>query len=192
MGLRTISGRRFPANYGVDRQENVRNPLLIIYHSGRAQMTVRCGDLVSMTGVTDSAGLERVVAAAANLPEHEPWTKEQVKALCEQVGRLPYPRLLKVEHLVGQATLLMKVVSQMGPGVTELNYAKRSNRPTFNALPELKDEGMEVPAGMCLEVPVMLVLDEGQLKVEANLGKGVQRAVKQDPEESDEAGEGEE
>lgn len=191
MGLRTILGKKSPANYGVDRQENVRNPLLMIYHNGRAQMTVRCGDLVSITGVTDSKLLQKVTEAAANLPEHEPWTKEQVKALCEQVGRLPYPKLLKVEHVVGQATLLMKVATQMGPGVTELNFAKRSNRPTFNALPELKDEGMEVPEGMCLEVPVMLVLDEGQLKVEANLGKGVQRAVKQDEEESDEAGEDE-
>jgi hypothetical protein len=80
------------------------------------------------------------------------------------------------------------VATQTGKGVTELNFAKRSNRPTFNALPVLKDEGIEIPEGMCLEVRVALVFDDVDLTVEANLLKGVQRAVKQDDEESVEEG----
>ncbi|MDF2628101.1 MAG: hypothetical protein K0R39_1932, partial [Symbiobacteriaceae bacterium] len=112
MGLRTVTGRKVLASYGTDRQPNVREPLLIIYHSGRAQMTVRCGDLVSLTGLTDPKLLQKVADATAAMPEDEPWTKEQVKAVCEQVGRLPYPKLLQVEHLEGQATLLLRVATQ--------------------------------------------------------------------------------
>jgi hypothetical protein len=46
----------------------------------------------------------------------------------------------------------------------------------------LQEESIEVPEGMCLEVPVALVLDEGVLKVEARLLEGEERAVKQQAE----------
>ncbi|HLO24612.1 MAG TPA: hypothetical protein VK187_00755, partial [Geobacteraceae bacterium] len=95
-----------------------------------------------------------------------------------QVGRMPFPGLLQVEHLEGQGSLLMRVAGQKGPGVTDLNYSKRSNRPTFNVLPVLKDERIQVPEGMCLEVPAALVMDEGVLKVEAMLLQGEERALK--------------
>jgi hypothetical protein len=192
MGLRTVSGKKVPANYGTDRQTNVRNPLLLVYEKGRAQMSVRCGDLVAVTGARDPGIIEKVKKFAAGLPDDEPWTKEQVADLCAQVGRMPFPKLIRVEHLEGQGTLLIQVAGQKGPGVTELNYAKRSNRPTFNILPVLKDESIEVPKGMCLELPVALVADEDGLKVEVRLLSSVERAVQQrgdaDGEEPDEAG----
>lgn len=63
---------------------------------------------------------------------------------------MPFPKLLQVEHLEGQGSLLMRVAGQKGPGVTELSDAKRSNRPTFNVLPVLRDDSIQVPEGMCL------------------------------------------
>jgi hypothetical protein len=71
--------------------------------------------------------------------------------------------------------------------VVQLSYPTGSSRPTFNVLPALKDEGIDVPTGMCLDVPVALVLDEGVLKVEVMLLKGEQRAVKSRDEEENEA-----
>lgn len=190
MGLRSVSGKKVPANYGTDRQTNVRDPLLLVYETGRAQLTVRCGDMVSVTAARDPGIIQRVKTFAASLPDDKPWTKEQVADLCRQVGRMPFPKLIQVEHMEGQGTLLLQVAFQKGPGVTELNYANRSNRPTFNILPVLKDEGIEVPKGMCLELPIALVVDVDGLKVEVNLLAGVQRAVQQrsdgDGEETEE------
>jgi hypothetical protein len=182
MGLKQVKGKKVPANYSGERQVNVRDPMLIIYTEGKAQMNVRCGDLEAVTGVNDTGIIEKVKAFAENLPDEEAWTKEQVADLCRQVGRMPFPKLLQVEHLEGQGTLLMRVAGQEGPGVTDLSYAKRSNRPAFNVGPVLQKENIAVPEGMCLEVPVALVMDEGVLKVEARLLQGEERAVKQQAE----------
>jgi hypothetical protein len=178
MGLRQVSGKKVPVNYALDRQVNVKDPVIAVYRDGKAQTSVRCVDLLSVTGVTDPAMIQRVITAAAAVPEETPWTKDHVTALCEQTGRLPFPKYVRVEHLEGQATLLVNVVHQEGPGVTELSYPKGTNRPSFNILPALKDEQIQIPVGMCLEVPVSLVLDEGVLKVEFCLRKGVERALR--------------
>lgn len=152
-------------------------------------MSVRCGDMVSVTGVTDPELVQKVLEFAKNLAEDASWTKEMVKALCDQVGRVPFPRLLQVEHLPGQGTVLLRVVTEEGPGVTELNYPKRSSRCSFNVMPVVKAEGMKLPEGMCLEVPVAFVLDGDVLKVEAKLSKGVQRQTRgQDDEETEAEG----
>ena len=179
MGLKQVKGKKVPVNYGADRQTNVKDPALIIYSDGKAQMNVRCGDLVAVTGINDLGLIEKVKAFAENVPDEKPWTKEQVADLCRQVGRMPFPSMLQVEHLEGQGSLLMRVAGQKGPGVTDLSYSKRSNRPAFNVGPVLQKENIEVPEGMCLVVPVALVMDEGVLKVEARLLQGEERAVKQ-------------
>lgn len=178
MGLKKVTGKKVPVNYGADRQTNVNDPMLVLYANGKAQMSVRCGDLVAVTGATDPGIIEKVLQVSEAMPDDKPWTKEQVVELCRQVGRMPFPKLLHVEHLEGQGSLLMRVVVQEGPGVTELSYAKESNRPSFNVLPAMKDDSMQVPEGMCLEVPVALVMDEGVLKVEALLLQGQERALK--------------
>ncbi len=188
MGLRTVTGAKRPADYSQGRQANVKDPLLLVYSGGKAQASVRCADLVSVTGVTDPGLVHKVTLFAENVPEDKPWTKEHVAALCQVVGRQPFPKYVAVEHLVGQGALLLQVATQKDrPGVTELNYGKRTNRPSFNILPVLKKEEIEIPEGMCLEVPVSLILDEGALKVEANLRMGVQRTVKVRSSESEEA-----
>ena len=185
MPLRQVSGTRVPANFhqAAEQQVGVREPTLILYANGRAQMNVRCGDLVSATGVTDPNLVKKVVDYAKNVPEDAPWTKQMVKDLCKLIGRVPFPTLLSVEHLQGQGTALLRVVTEEGPGVTPLHYGKQSNRPSFNGLPVVRMEGIKIPEGMCLEVPVALVLDGNYLKVEAKLSKGVQRQVKTDDDE---------
>jgi hypothetical protein len=186
VGLKQITGVRRLASYGVDRQTGVKEPLLVIYENGKAQFTVRGGDLVSVTALTDQAALEKVIDFAKPIPEDAPWTKEQVSELCKLVGRIPFPKFLQVEHLRGMTTLLLQVATAAGPGITELHYAKQSNRPAFNIIPSTHDEGIKVPEKMCLEVPLTLVLDGNMLKVEAALSKGVQRAVKtRDPEKAE-------
>jgi|GEM_PF-6718889 len=193
MGLRTVRGRKALANYTPGREANVKDPVLLLYGKGKAQVSVRCADLVAVTGATDPDIIKQVTTFAEAVPDDAAWTKEQVADLCRQVGRMPFPRFIQVEHLEGQGTLLIQVARQKGPGVTELNYAKRSNRPTFNILPVLKEENIDIPEGMCLEVPIALIMDEGALKVEASLRKGVERTVKQrsaasgadDPEENE-------
>lgn len=177
MALRQVSGAKRPAGYVVDRQTKVRDPMVLIYANGKAQMTARCADLVAVTAATDPAVVGQVSDFGARVPDDASWTKEQVAALCRLLGRMAYPRLLQVEHLVGQGSLLLRGVAVEGPGVTALTYPRRGRRPIFNALPVLKEEGIVVPAGMCLEVPVAPVLDDGVLKVEARLLKGVERVL---------------
>jgi hypothetical protein len=185
VGLKQITGTKTLATYGLNRQIGVKEPMLVIYENGKAQFTVRGGDLVSITAITDQAVLQKVIDFAQPLQEDAPWTKEQVVALCKLVGRNPFPRFLQVEHLKGNATLLLQVATAAGPGITELYYAKQSNRPAFNVIPSTHDEGIKVPEKMCLEVPLTLVQDGNSLKVEAKLSKGVQRAVKtRDPEKA--------
>jgi hypothetical protein len=178
MGLRTVSGKKAPVNYALDRQVGVKDAMAILYSSGRALISIRCANLMAITGIADPALIAKVIALAEAIPDDAPWTKERVSDLCEKIGMLPFPRYVRVEHLEGQATLLVKVVNGAGPGVTELSYPKNSNRPAFNVLPAMKDEQINIPANMCLEVPVALVVDEGVLKTEFCLRKGVERLLK--------------
>jgi hypothetical protein len=178
MGLRQVSGKKVPVNYALDRQVNVKDPTVVVYESGKTQFSARCADLLAVTGVDDPEVLKQVMALAESFPDDAPWTKEQVAALCEKVGKLPFPKYVLVEHLEGQATLLFNVVQQQGEGVAEFSYSRRSARPTLNLLPALKDEEIKLVGGMCLEAPVALVLDDGVLKVEVALRKGKVRPVK--------------
>lgn len=183
MGIKEVKGTTRPVDYTKDWQTNVKDPMLLVYADGRAIMTVRCKDLVSVTGVTNKALLDQVIAAANSVQDPERWTKEDVAALCGKVGRMPFPTAVEVEHLVGQGSLLLRVAAVLGPNVAELSYPKGRNRPSFNILPALKDENIRVPEDMCLEVPVALVLANGQLKLEAKLSYGKERAVKKDDED---------
>lgn len=191
MGIKEVQGATRPVDYSKDRQTNVRDPMLQIYSDGRAQMSVRCKDLTAVTAVTNSALRDQVIAAAGNVKDPDRWTKEDVAALCQKVGRTPFPTAIEVEHLDGQGSLLMRVATVLGANVTELSYKKGSNRPVFNALPALKDQNIRVPEDMCLEVPVALVMNNGLLKVQANLTRGKERAVKKE-DTGDTAKDGEE
>ena len=190
MGIKEVQGTTRPVDYTKDRQTNVKNPMVIIYADGRARMSVRCKDLAAITAVTNRPLVDKVIAAAANVADPECWTKEDVAAVCEKVGRSPFPTALDVERLEGQGSLLLRVPTVLGKNTVELSYAKGSNRPTFPILQALLDENIRVPAGMCLEVPVALVLNNGVLKVEAKLSRGKERAVKkEDTEETNNEGE---
>ncbi|HYF76401.1 MAG TPA: hypothetical protein VD973_04685 [Symbiobacteriaceae bacterium] len=184
MGIKKVQGTTRPVDYTKDRQPNVKNPMLLIYADGRAQMSVRCKDLLAITAVTTQALMDQVLAVAEGVKDPECWTKEDVAALCDKVGRTPFPTVVEVEHLEGQGSLLMRVPTVMGSSVAELSYPKGSNRPSFNLLPALKDENIRVPEDMCLEVPVALVMDRGMLKVEAKLTRGKERAVKKEDNET--------
>ncbi|MDF2628893.1 MAG: hypothetical protein K0R39_2724 [Symbiobacteriaceae bacterium] len=187
MGIRKVSGAKRKANTTAKQQTTAKNPALVVYHDGRAQINVRCKDLLSVTGLTAKTDIEKVLNACESLQNPEVWTKEDVVLLTNQLGRMPYPQMLEVEHLEGKKALLMRVAEMKGPGVVDLSYPEGSNRPWFPALQVLLDEGIRVPKGMCLEVPVALVEDDDQLlKVEAVLLRGVERAVKKDDEEEEE------
>lgn len=178
MGLKRVQGtkRRVAAHTG--RQTNAKDPMLLISADGISQLNVCCREMLALTAITDQELLDQVVAAAESVQDSDKWTKEHVAALCQKVGPMAHPAAVEVEPLEGEGAWLLRAVTVMGPNVSALGYRRGSGRPYFNALPFLKGESFKIPKGMCLEVPVALVLDEGQLKVEAKLLHGKERSVK--------------
>ncbi|MDF2626761.1 MAG: hypothetical protein K0R39_592 [Symbiobacteriaceae bacterium] len=78
MGIRTISGTKVLANLHGDRQTNVKNPVLTVNADGIGQLSVRCTELVAMTGANDRVMRDKVINFAAGIPDEDAWTKEQV------------------------------------------------------------------------------------------------------------------
>lgn len=179
MGMKQVRGTKRPVNYRPERKTNAKDPMVLIGADGIAQLNVRCRDLLAVTAVTTKKLVDQVVAAAESVQNPEKWTKEDVAAVCQKLGRMPHPTAIAVDHLEREGSLLLRVATIIGPNVAELSYRKGSSRPYFNALPALKEHSIKVPAGMCLALPVALVMDNGQLKVEVNLRHGKERAVNQ-------------
>jgi len=71
MGIKKVQGTTRPVDYTKDRQPNVKNPMLLIYADGRAQMSVRCKDLLAITAVTTQSLMDRVPAVAEGVKDPE-------------------------------------------------------------------------------------------------------------------------
>jgi len=178
MGLKRVTGTKKSVTFHTSRPTNAKDPMLLISADGIAQLNVRCRDLLAVTAVIEKELVDRVITAAEGVQDPDKWTRDDVAAMCRKLGRLPRPSTVMVEPLEGQGSWLLQVATSLGPNVSALGYRRGSSRPYFNALPALKGDSVKVPKGMCLEVPVALVLDNGQLKVEARLMHGKERPVK--------------
>lgn len=173
-----MKGTKRPVASQTGRQTNAKDPALLISADGMCQLNVRCRDLLAVTAVTAKELLDQVAAVAESVQDPDRWTREDVAAVCQKVGRMPHPGAVAVEPLEGQGSWVLRAATTLGPNVWELGYRQGSSRPYFNALPALKGELIKVPKGMCLEVPVALVLDGGQLGVLASFVHGKERPVK--------------
>lgn len=144
---------------------NADPPEVLIYADGRAVFKYYATRFLALTTVNDPEILEKVRSAAERLAASPdaPWTQEDAESLLEAGGMPPAPSHAQVAPLPGQSLLLVRAATPKAKNVRTLSYAHGSVRPILSIRHHLKKEGIKVPPGTCLKVPVKLMEDEGNL-----------------------------
>ncbi len=172
MALPKISGMtQVPASD--EKRQLADAPSISIYADRRARMKHYALAFLAITGLTSPELIEKVRQAAEQLPDSsdQPWTQEDADRIVAAVGAPPPPSHVLVTRLEGRSTLVFRWAMEGAPGVRKLTYSKKSAQPSVTVHKILKDEGITIPAGMCLEVPVQLGEDEKGLVIVANLSR---------------------
>lgn len=183
MGLKKVKGaEEVDLNKHVSRAVDV--PSVLIYHPGLLQMKSLAMGLLGITALTSEEHIAAVHEAAASAPEADDveWSQEDALGIIRAVGSLPAPTHFKLSRLKGQGTLLMRAVSSDVRGARKLSYGGRS--PRTSILGAMTKEGVLVPEGKKMMVPVKLVEDEGTLALALYLRRGKLRDLEQVTEEA--------
>lgn len=181
MGLKKVTGTRIQANLQDDVRKNVDPPSILLNHPARATWKLLALKLLGVTALTGEHHLAAVEQAAAALDESDEknWTHDDAQLILQAVGAIAAPSHMTVARLKGEGTLLFRAVTPDTPGAEELVYPEGSNRPQISLLPALRREGINVPKGMAMEVPVKLVMEEDGLSLAAYFRRGTLREVSQ-------------
>jgi len=170
MGLMKITGMT-QRTATEERRILTGAPSLSIYSDYRARLKYFSLAFLGITGLTDPL-LVAKVAQTANLfdkAEGEPWSREEGERIVAAVGNPPPPSHVLATRIEGRATLVLRKVTAGTPGARKVAYSAKSGQSSFSLWRLLKDEGISIPEGMCLDVPVQLGEDEGALVVVADL-----------------------
>jgi|GEM_PF-2741780 len=149
------------------------HPSISIYDDYRARFKHYALAFASITGLTDPELVQKVATAAGQLgkAEEEPWTREDGDRIIAAVGNPPPPSHLLITRIEGRATLVFRKAAEGSEGVRKVTYVKKSGQPSVAIKKLLRDEGITIPKGMCLSVPVKLGEDDGKLVVVADLSR---------------------
>ncbi len=183
MGLKRLTGSKQLVNLKADVRLNVAPPSLAVYYPAQANIRALALGLLGITAVHGEEARAALHEAAAALDDAEDaeWSQEEARHLLKAVGTVPAPSHVKVERLEGQATLLFRSVKPDDAGAEPLNYREGSAQPTISLLAALRPDGISVPKGMCMEVPVKLVEDDDGLALAAFFSRGKLRDATAEP-----------
>jgi hypothetical protein len=115
--------------------------------------------------------------AAASIDDSDDvdWTVADAARILNAVGSVPAPTNCTVAPVEGEGVLLLRAVLPGTPRARKLNYSRRQVR--ISILGAMRQEGMSVPKGMAMDVPVRLVDDKGALALALYLRRGKLRDI---------------
>lgn len=183
MGLKKITGAKRLVDLKADVRLNVAPPSLAVYHPAQANIRALALSLLGVTALQNEETQAALREAAAGLSDEDnaDWTQEDARHILAAAGTVPGPSHVRVERLQGQATLVFRAVRPDDPGAEPLIYREGSAQPTISLLAALRPEGISVPKGMCMEVPVKLVEDDDGLALAAFFNRGKLRDATAEP-----------
>lgn len=146
-------------------RQNVAPPEVQIYHDGRVLLKSLASQLLALTSLSDPALLEKVQNAAEKIqtPDDKSWTATDARIILDAVGVPPAPGHARPEVVPGHGLLLLRAVSDSTRGARPIRYTKK--QPSMSLLRELRNEGIVIAEGTCMEVPVKLVEGESGLEL---------------------------
>ncbi|HWI51123.1 MAG TPA: hypothetical protein VNT01_03150 [Symbiobacteriaceae bacterium] len=174
MALHKVTGTKVAVDLQVDLRSVVDAPSIVVYDPARAFWKTLALRLLGVTALTDSGQVDAVRKAAAALvdADDKDWTVADAQKLLAAAGTLPAPGHLQVWRMPGQATILFRAVAPETPKARRMTYPSRSARPSISILAALRPEGIVIPKGMCMDVPVKLVEDDEGLALAAFFRRG--------------------
>lgn len=139
--------------------------------------------LLGVTAFTSAEQIAAVHEAAAGISESDEvdWTVADAMQILQAVGSFPAPTHLKVWPLKGEGVVLCRAVLPDDPEAAKLSYSKGRPRISINAA--VSAQGISVPKGMAMGVPVKLVDDQGALALALYLRRGKLREITEEKEE---------
>lgn len=187
MGLTRITGPKHVIDLKADDvRKGIAPPSLAVYFPAMAYFRMLAMHLLGVTALWNeqSADSIREAAASINAADDADWTQEDARQVLAAVGSVPGPSHVRVERLDGQGILLFRAVRPDAPGAQPLSYREGNSQPSISLLAALRPEGIGVPRGMCMEVPVSLVEDDDGLALAAHFHRGKLREAGQEAEEA--------
>ena len=161
----------------------VDSPSVLLYRPAHMQLKYLALRLLGITSFTSDGQLAAVHEAAATISDSDDvdWTVADAMQILNAVGAFPAPTHLKVWPLEGEGIVLCRAVQPGTTAAAALNYSK--GRPRISILAAAAPEGIRVPKGMALDVPVKLVDDQGALALALYLRRGKLREITEVKEE---------
>jgi hypothetical protein len=190
MGLLKVSGLPQTDAQDRDYRQSTDPPEVLIYNPALVAFKHYALQLLALTGLTDEEAIQKVLAAAEKIetPEDQNWTQWDAQAILAAVGTPPVPSHVVVRRVPGHAMLLMRAAGPETKKARALRYNK-SRRAGISVLSELRAEGMTVPEGSCMEVPVKLAQDEEGLVLAVLLRRQRTRGLTEAEKEQKKQGE---
>ncbi|HEY3365426.1 MAG TPA: hypothetical protein VGK74_10275 [Symbiobacteriaceae bacterium] len=186
MVLKKVTGVKVSVDLQVRDRADVDAPSIVVYSPARAFFKSLALRLVGVTALTEPNQIAAVQGAAATLLDayDTDWTAADALKILNAVGTQPAPSHVRVDRLQGQSTLLFRAALPKAPGARPLNYPTGVARPAISLLAALRPEGISIPNGMCMDVPVKLVEDEEGLALAAYFRQSNLRKAMEEQETS--------
>jgi hypothetical protein len=181
VGIKKVASDRIQVNFQDDVRQSIDPPSLLIHHPARAFWKVDAHKLLGITALTGEENVKKILEAAAALDESDErdWSHDDAQQILTAVGTLPAPSHVILERVKGEGTLVFRAVAAGAAGAKALTYPEGSRRPQISILAALRREGVQIPKGMAMEVPVKLVLTDDGISLAACLRRGKLREVSQ-------------
>jgi hypothetical protein len=182
VGIKKMTGARIAVNLREDTRKTVDPPSILVYHPGRVIWKLLGLKLLGITALTGDENLAAIQEAAAAIDESDErdWANADAQRILDAVGSMPSPSHIAVDWVKGEGTMLFRAVQPGAPKAEELVYPEGSKRPQVSILPALRREGINIPRGMAMVVPVKLVLDdENHLALAASFRRSTLRELSQ-------------
>ncbi|HEY3368016.1 MAG TPA: hypothetical protein VGK74_23390 [Symbiobacteriaceae bacterium] len=182
MALKKLTGTKVTVDLQADVRHSVDSPSIAVYDPARAFFKTMALRLLGVTALTDATQIAAVKSAASALTDADDvdWTAADVYKILAATGTLPAPSHIRVDRLTGQATMLFRAVLPAAAKARRLSYPKGVARPSVSILAALRPEGVSIPNGMCMDVPIKLVEDDEGLALAAYFRRGKLRNATED------------
>lgn len=184
MGLKKVTGTKVELSSQRPIPQSVDPPEIIAQHTGQTTFKALALSLLGVTAIRTEEGIKAIQEAAAGISEvdNDAWTREDADTILSALGSVPVPSHVKYWSLKNEGTLLFQAASEATPGAKTLNYPKGSRAPRISLMGALRAEGITIPKGMKLRVPVKLMEDDQGLVLAAFLRKGTLQEAAGDEE----------
>jgi hypothetical protein len=161
MGLMKIAGLMQVDAQDRDYRMTTDPPEVLVYAPAKLSLKHYAARLLALTAVKDPDALQKIREAAEKIetPDDQDWTQWDAQTILAAAGTPPAPSHVVVRRVPGHSMVLLRAATPETKKAVRLGYTK-SRRPGISILSELRAEGITVPEGNCMEVPVKLVEDE--------------------------------